>query len=367
MAQVCPYSLSPVGGVQEQVMVLTRALRRSGHDVVIIAPCDGPPPVGGVRSVGRSVGVGANGSVSPVALWPTGSGRTVRELDLLACRGLDVVHIHEPLTPSVSTAALGWSGAPKVGTFHRSGASGPYRLAARAARRAVAGLGGSFAVSAEAASTAAAVFGFDCPILPNGIDLDVFSGASPGAPQGDDLPVVLFLGRHERRKGLPVLLEAFDQLERQGFRGQLWVAGDGPLTGRLQARFSHLRRVVWLGRVGARQKVRVLQSADVLCAPSLGGESFGIVLAEAMAAGTTVVASDIAGYRSVARSAAEAVLVPPGRADLLADALDAVTKSPSLRRELADAGLRRAKSLSIELLAAEYVRAYESAALAWRG
>lgn len=367
VAQVCPYSLSRAGGVQEQVIGLTRALRSSGHDTVVIAPCDGAPPLGGVRSVGRSSGVRANGSVSPVSLSPASARRTLRELDALARRGLDVVHIHEPLVPSVSLAALTWRGAPAVATFHRCGLGWPYRGAATIGRRAASSLGAGFAVSPEAARTARAAVGLDCPVLPNGVDLGTFAGARAAmgdrAPGGTDgVPSVLFVGRHERRKGLGVLLEAFQILARGGVVGaELRVAGDGPLTRELRSGFSHLRSVAWLGRIGPAQKVRELVSADVLCAPSLGGESFGIVLLEAMAAGTAIVASDIAGYRSVVRPGTDAVLVPPGRPGPLASVLRQVLDEPLLRRTLVDSALVRVQQFSMQALASRYVAAYESA------
>lgn len=324
--------------------------------------------------MGRTIGVPANGSVAPVSLSPGSAARTIGELEALARQGLDVVHIHEPLTPSVSLAALRWRGAPAIATFHRCGASWPYRVATRVGRRAVENLAASFAVSPEASRTAGALLGWDCPILPNGVDPGPFTAARKAARDAASaasvpsaVPAVLFLGRHERRKGLQVLLEAFDLLARRGVEAELRVAGDGPLTRGLRSSFSHLRNVVWLGRIAAPEKVRELASAEVLCAPSLGGESFGIVLLEAMAAGTAIVASDIPGYRYVLRPGADAVLVPPGRAEPLASALSEALESPSLRSTLEESTSSRVQQFSMEALAAQYVAAYESAVRAGAG
>jgi phosphatidylinositol alpha-mannosyltransferase len=189
----------------------------------------------------------------------------------------------------------------------------------------------------------------------NGIDVERFAAATPWPrlddPGESDSRIVLFLGRHEERKGLAVLLDALALL---GPRVRLWVIGEGPQSDELRRASAEDRRVEWLGRVDEAEKCRRLRAADVLCVPSLHGESFGVVLAEGMAAGAVVVASDLPGYRRVARPGSGALLVPPGRVDALAAALrDACTPGP-VREERVAAGSRRVAELSMARLASRY-------------
>jgi phosphatidylinositol alpha-mannosyltransferase len=197
-------------------------------------------------------------------------------------------------------------------------------------------------------------------ILPNAVDVEHFAKAEPcPATPG---PVILFVGRHEERKGLRVLLEAFAGLDRDAV---LWVAGEGPLTDELRA--NGTPRVEWLGRVSDDELARRLRTAAVFCAPSTGGESFGIVLVEAMAAGTPVVASDIGGYRDVARAGREAVLVAPEDPAALRGGLRKVLDDPGLAGRLAEAGRERAATFSMASLAERYVDLYETAVAVERG
>lgn len=182
--------------------------------------------------------------------------------------------------------------------------------------------------------------------------MEHFAKATPWPTEG---PTVLFVGRHEERKGLAVLLEALASLPPTV---HLWVAGRGPETERLRAATAGDTRVAWLGRIDDEERARRLRGADVVCAPSLHGESFGVVLLEAMAAGTPVVASDLAGYRNVARGDREALLVPPGDAGALATALQRVLDDPSCAAELVAAGAARAEELSMDRLAEHYLERY---------
>ena len=368
VALVSPYSLSVPGGVQGQVLGLARALRRAGHEASVVAPADGHLtdtglPEEAVVVVGRSLPVPANGSVARLAMGPGAAARTLRALHRLAP---EAVHLHEPLAPGVTWAALGWPG-PKVGTFHRAGAVAGGRVLAPAARLLAGRLAARTAVSEAAAATARALVGGDYEVIGNGVDLERFlarpDGAVPrGAPVED--PVVLFVGRHEPRKGLALLLEGFGRLGDDR-RGSLWVAGEGPQTAALRAGGGAGRRVEWLGRLPDDELAERLGRAQVLCAPSLGGESFGVVLLEAMAAGAVVVASDVPGYASVVGG--HGVLVPPGDARALAGALEAVLAQVRAGEGCASAGAleaarAHAATWSMEAVAARHLAVYRRVA-----
>jgi phosphatidylinositol alpha-mannosyltransferase len=190
----------------------------------------------------------------------------------------------------------------------------------------------------------------------NGIEVDRFAKAA-AAPNGGH-PTIFFLGRHEPRKGLEVLLKAMPAL---GPDVRLWVGGDGPQTTGLRERVSGDPRIEWLGRVGDQEVASRLVGADVFCAPSLGGESFGVVLLEAMAARTPIVASDLPGYRRVVRHNGEGLLVPPGDVDALSEALRSVLTDGVVRNRLADACAERAEEFSMDTLALRYLDLYEQA------
>jgi phosphatidylinositol alpha-mannosyltransferase len=256
------------------------------------------------------------------------------------------------LVPAVALTALVFNDGPMIGTFHRSGPSASYQLTRGFVRWASGRLDIRTAVSEEAKQTAADALGGDYEVVWNGIDPHRFATAAPTPTTG---PTVVFLGRHEPRKGLAVLVEAFGHL---GPEARLWVIGDGPETGRLRQRTLGDPRVSWLGVVSEQEKLARLAGADVFCAPSLRGESFGVVLLEAMAAGTAVVASDLPGYRNVARSGVDALMVPPGSAPALADALaTALAGGPEMAAMVA-AGRRRAAHFSLERLAGRYLEHY---------
>jgi len=352
---ICPYSLTLPGGVQGQVLGLARTLRQRGITATVLGPCDGPPPEAGVVSVGGSVPLAANGSVAPLALDPPAIRRTLEVLD---AEQPDVVHLHEPLVPGPALTALLAGSVPVVGTFHASGRVPAYVYMRPAVRAVARRIGIRTAVSPEARALAERWLGGACHVLPNGVEVERFAKADPWpAPEtpGGTGRAILFVGRHEPRKGLEVLLEAYRRLDRDAV---LWVAGEGPNTAALAA--SAPPGVVWLGRISDEELAQRLRTAALFCAPSLHGESFGVVLLEAMAAGTPVVASDISGYRDVARQGKEAVLVPGGDPAALAEGLGRVLDDRTLAGRLVDAGTSRAASFSMERLAGRYVDLYES-------
>ena len=357
VAVICPYSLSVPGGVQGQVLGLAGALRALGHDADVLGPSDGSAQPG-VVSLGRSIALPANGSVAPVALGPATALRTLRAL---RHGSYDVVHLHEPLVPGPCLTAVSCTRAPMVGTFHAAGTSASYRWAGVVLARVAGRLGLRCAVSAEAAALAARHLGGDYDVVPNGVELARFAGAEPWPTQR---PTVVFVGRHEPRKGLAVLLAALPGLPADV---EVWVVGDGPETERLQKRSAGDDRVRWLGRLDDDELVARLAGADVLCAPSLRGESFGMVLVEAMAAGTAIVASDLPGYAAVARAGQEAVLVPAGDAEALGSALRRVLFEPDLAASLVVAGAARALELSTDRMAERYLERYEGVVRQRRG
>lgn len=352
VALVCPYSLSVPGGVQGQVLGLSRAFRHMGIDARVIAPCDGPPPDPSVIAVGTSRDWPFNGSVASVSLDGTVARRTLQALKSFRP---DVIHLHEPMVGGPTAIALLGGFAPKVGTFHAAGYQIPGR---RLLRKPFKGMANRLtirtAVSEEARISAEQHFGGGHYwIIPNGVDVEGFRNAQPWEASK---PVVIFVGRHEQRKGLPVLLDAFAQFEGEA---ELWIIGTGPQTSELQTR--DIPNAHWLGMRGAEEVRRRMRAASILCAPSLYGESFGVVLLEGMASGAVVVASDIPGYHNVVEDAG--VLVPPSDADALCDALSRVLSDPDLAATLKAKGDKRVEGFSFAALARRYIPIYESAAM----
>ncbi|MFO7589540.1 MAG: glycosyltransferase family 4 protein [Acidimicrobiia bacterium] len=348
----CPYSLSVDGGVQLQVRGIARALRARGVDARVLAPSDGPPPELGITSLGPTRRFPSNGSIAPISV---SSAVHARALEALRVHRPDVVHLHEPLSPGVNHAVLVATDLPLVGTFHAShaGRNAWYDAFRAPLRRMVGRLAVRTAVSSEAQRNIEATFGGSCDILPNGVEVATFASADASpSPR----PAIVFVGRHEPRKGLGVLLDAFAGLERDA---DLWVIGEGPQTAELAAR--NVPGVHWLGRVSEEEKARRLRGATVACFPSIEGESFGVVLLEAMAAGTALVASDLTGYRHVARDDREAVLVAPGEVAALRDGLGRILDDGANRARLVDAGRIRAQEFSMEHLAGALVERYRVA------
>ena len=352
-----PYALTRPGGVQGQVLGLSRALRRLGHEVTVLGPAD-PGESGAdpdVFVIGPARGVRANGSVAPVTVSPVAAWRAVRFVRLGA---FDVLHLHEPLAPIAGYGFMLRPRVPMVGTYHRAGVSRWVPVLRPLVELVGRRMQVRVAVSEAARETAMQSSPGTYELLFNGVDMDAFATVDP-VPS--DHPTVLFLGRHETRKGLGVLLDAFAQLHRPAV---LWVASDGPQTEVQQRRYPESDRVKWLGRLRDDERDARLLGADVLCAPSLGGESFGMVLLEGMAARCAVVASDLPGYRAAA--AGHAVLVPPGdRGALsralgtaLADAVEGNGRSSNRALKSAEAHVRE---WSMDRLAVRYVEIYERA------
>jgi phosphatidylinositol alpha-mannosyltransferase len=340
VALVCPYSWSVPGGVQSHVAGLARALRALGYEVDVLAPAD--RPTSDIVALGRSVPIPSNGSVQRVALSPASVARTSRAVR----RGYDVVHLHEPMLPAVCLTAVAASRAPLVGTFHMYRHELLwYRVFAPVVRAAARRLDARIAVSSAACGYVARTLPGDYDVIPNGIDHASFASLDR-AREGRR---ILFVGRPEPRKGLPVLLDAFARLDDDT---ELILVGPTDRYG---------GRVRALGRVDETRLREELASADVVCAPSLRGESFGLVLVEAMAAGAPVVASRITGYEEVVPDEA-GVLVPPGDADALAEALRRLLADDDLRRRLGNAGGDASRRYDWSNVAARVSAVYERVA-----
>jgi phosphatidylinositol alpha-mannosyltransferase len=348
---VSPYSLTIPGGVQQQVLGLARSLRAKGHEVRVLGPCDGPPPDAFVTPLGNSLPTAVNGSIAPLAPDASAALRTIRALNDEA---FDVVHVHEPLVPGPSLTALLVKMAPVVATFHSAGESAAYRTFSRQLKWVASRIDIRVAVSKDAVELAQRYIGGDYEVLFNGIELGDYSAQSTTPREN----AIFFIGRHEERKGLSILLEALSKLPPDV---RLWIASDGPQTAELKTRFASDSRIEWLGRISDAEKISRMSRASVFCAPSLHGESFGVVLLEAMAAGTPVVASNLDGYRNVATDDETALLVETGNVASLASALARVLVDSRLAARLTANGREHAQRFSMDTLADRYIEMYERA------
>jgi len=372
IALVSPYSWTYQGGVNKHVEALAEEFISRGEHVRVLAPWDPPgfvsrrlhrsqpelrEPPEYLVPLGRTVGIGANGAVSNLSVFPEGPISLRREL---RAGKYDVVHVHEPLAPTVGWDAATFRGAPVVGTFHAysTKAFPNYTGTMLGARRRFNQLSARIAVSEAAAWTGKRWFGGDYTIVPNGVDLAA-APLGPNAPS-DELRL-LFVGRAEERKGLPVLLAAFQALVEH-VPSRLTVIGADPEDlSRLIADPDLLSHIDVLGKVSDSVLWRQLGDADLLCAPSLTGESFGMVLIEAMAAGTPVIASRIAGYSDVVTDGVDGVLVPPADPQALAEELQLLAHEPERLAEMGEAGRQSAKRYAWPRVADEVKQVYDRA------
>ena len=383
IALVSPYSWTYPGGVTRHIEALASELRRAGHEPRILAPHDpddalsrrlhrgarphSHPVPDGFVSLGRTVGLPANGAVSNMALTPYSVHTLRREL---RSGGYDLAHVHEPVVPVVSWDALCSAGAlPLVGTFHtysENTLTNGFAAVPLGARRRMNKLHARIAVSEAAAWTARRYFGGHYRVIPNGVALQpskIDDGTTGAAGEerscsSEDELRILFIGQAVERKGLPVLLRAFEAL-REHVPATLTLVGADPRDIAHLALEDH--GITALGKVSEQRKLAELGRADVLCAPSLRGESFGMVLTEAFASSTPVVASDIPGYRDVVRDGQDGILTPPGDALAVAEALRRLALDAPMRARMARAARERAERFAWPHVAAEAADSYEQA------
>ena len=333
---MCPYAWDAPGGVQSHVRQLAATLMGRGHDVLVLAPAGSSAPAEeGVRFVGRPVRVPFNGSIAPISPDPSARWRIRGEIDRFRP---DVLHAHEPFAPSVSMAAVLATTGPVVATFHAF-ADRSRTLAAFAPvlRPLWDRLDVRLAVSEAAASFVAARFRGDVRVVPNGVDVGRFANAEP-ADLGPGSHV-LFAGRLEPRKGFGTAVAAFELVSGDLPDLRLVVVGEGAEHHAVDGLAPAVRgRTDMRGFVPEADKPGVFAAADAFMAPATGGESFGIVLVEAMAAGVPVVASDIPGYRGVVTDGGNGLLVPPEDPVALAEALRRLLQDPELASRLREGG-----------------------------
>ena len=345
---VSPYDFVHPGGVAEHVRHLAEELRRRDHEVTILAPSSrvgDDHGIPGYVRIGRSVPVRGNGSVARIAL----SFHLVRRVrSLLDREAFDVVHYHEPLVPGVPITTLRLHRGANVGTFHAMARRNlGYYYGRPVLARYFHRLHGLICVSEPAREFISRYFPGDYRIVPNGIDTTRFRPDRPVVAElrSAGMATILFVGRMEQRKGLATLLDAYARLRRLRADVRLVVVGDGPM------RWAYERRceadgvpdVTFLGHVSGQVLPRIYASADIFCAPASGGESFGIVLLEAMASGVPVVASAIPGFSQVVASGSEGLLVPPRDPQAWARALDTLVADRAARRRMGEAGVRKAQ------------------------
>jgi len=345
---VSPYVYPLPGGVTEHVRYLYENLRLRGHDVRIVTSSHGlqSASAGDVIRIGKGFSMPVNGSVGTITLSP----RFVSQVQsMLEREQFDLLHFHEPFVPFLSPIILRLSTSVNVATFHAFGGFSPsYEFGSRVMRGSAARLHGRIAVSGAAKHFIDRYFPGEYKVIPNGVDIERYQRAVPVARWRDGTHNLLFVGRHEPRKGLLELLKAYRILRKTGCQCRLLVVGTGPL-GREARRYVATRRlsgVEFLGRVSDEEKAQLFRTADVYVSPATGGESFGIVLLEAMAAGTPIVASDIHGYKGVVRRGREALLVPPREPKQIAAAVARLLRDDELRAEMGRAGIARAQEFS---------------------
>ncbi|MER7913277.1 MULTISPECIES: glycosyltransferase family 4 protein [unclassified Streptomyces] len=356
---VCPYSWDVPGGVQFHIRDLAEHLIRLGHEVSVLAPADDETPLPPyVVSAGRAVPVPYNGSVARLNFGFLSAARVRRWLH---DNGFDVVHIHEPTSPSLGLLTCWAAQGPIVATFHTSNPRSRAMIAAYPILQpALEKISARIAVSEYARRTLVEHLGGDAVVIPNGVDVDFFARAEPKKEwQGETLG---FIGRiDEPRKGLPVLMKALPRIltERPGAR--LLVAGRGDEEEAVASLPREMRsRVEFLGMVSDEDKARLLRSVDVYVAPNTGGESFGIILVEAMSAGAPVLAADLDAFAQVLDQGGAGELFANEDADALADAAIRLLGDEARRTELSTRGSAHVRRFDWSTVGADVLAVYET-------
>jgi phosphatidyl-myo-inositol alpha-mannosyltransferase len=363
-----PFDFAYPGGVNDHVYYLNKELRRQGHKTRVLSPHSNNKCLenGHHVRIGRSIPLPANGSTARITLSPL-VGKRVKEF--LRSEHFDIVHLHEPLTPTLQLSVLRHSNAVNIATFHafrptHFGYNMAYIWFKPLLKYYLGNLHGRIAVSEPAKDFISQYFPGECAIVPNGINYEAYG---PDVPTVKHLrshaPTVLFVGRYnESRKGIRYLLEAMRLLQQRIANARLLVVGPGePEYLQRTAACMGIRNVVIAGEVPKDELPSYYATCDVFCAPSTGRESFGIVLLEGMAAGKPVVATDIDGYRSVVRDGREGLLVEPRNPHALADAIGTLFSNDDLRRSLGMEGRKRARAFAWPAVARQVVECYQEA------
>ena len=365
---VSPYAYPRPGGANDNIRETYENLRGRGHEVrMITAPWGDDPPAQDVIQIGQAIAVPFNGSIGRITLSARLEYLVTRILDR---ERFDIIHHHEPLVPLLSAQILDRKSCPQVATFHAFGGfSFSYWAFRPIAQRYMNKLDGRIAVSSAARHFISTYFPGDYRIIPNGVDVDLFASAKPFPEYRDGKTNLLFVGRLEPRKGATYLMRAYAKLKQRYPETRLIIVGRGPEVGDLRkfVHREHVADVLFAGRVSEVEKARFYKTADVFCAPSTGQESFGIVLLEAMAAGTAVVASDIHGYKRVVQRNVSGLLVEPKNVDTLCSALERLVNEPPLRTRLGAAGSLRAREFDWSHVTDQLLGFYDEVIRAYRG
>jgi phosphatidylinositol alpha-mannosyltransferase len=336
---VCPYNINKHGGVQEVVLTLKSGLQSKGHSVKIITPRPYGSQEGDIEDV---IYVGSSTDFrSPSHTTTQISSTTINSIidEILTNEKFDILHFHEPWVPFLSRQLLQRSSSVNVATFH---AQVPETIMSRTMIRVVNPymksvmnyLNELTAVSDSAAVYAMTLTNQPVSIIPNGIDLDKFKRSNETNKSLNRSRSILFVGRLERRKGVKYLFKAYEALIEQNPDVELIIAGDGPGREKLEqyTKESGLTKVSFLGYISDELKLELLQKADLFCSPALYGESFGIVLLEALATGTVVVAGNNSGYIDVMQGTGAISIINPQDVDEFARRLELLLYDQSLRQ-----------------------------------
>ena len=368
IALVSPYDFAYPGGVCNHIANLEGQLTGMGHEVKIIAPASKAVSSLGERliPIGKPRPVPVSGSVARITLSPWLSSRIKAVLER---EKFEIAHLHEPLMPMLCTTVLRLSGTPTVGTFHASGGKPWYNFGTPIGKLILKKwfrkLDYKIAVSNPAMEFVNKYFPDKYDIIPNGVDTDHFRpDVEPLEDYLDGKLNIMFIGRLEKRKGLDYLLEAYRQLKHVIPESRLVVVGPGiRLRNKYEKRVARdgIEDVTFIGFATYDDLPRYYKTADIICCPATGWESFGIVLIEAMAVGTPVVASDISGYASVMTHDAEGLLVPPKNASKLAEALLSLANDKAMRQKMGQKGIVTAQQYSWQSVAKRILDCYHKA------
>jgi phosphatidylinositol alpha-mannosyltransferase len=366
IALVSPYDFAHPGGVVNHISCLEQQFTRMGHEVKIIAPASKAVYTLGDRfiRIGTPRPIPVSGSIARVTV----SVRLEAQInEVMKREKFDICHLHEPLMPTLCTTTLRLKHAPMVGTFHASGGKPWYTMFSPLAKwyldRWFSKLDGWIAVSQPALEYISANFPADYVVIPNGVDTKHFHhDVTPIDQFSDGRLNILFVGRLEKRKGFDYLLKAYRQVKRNFPKCRLIVVGPGVrLRNKYQKRINNngLSDVIFTGYAAYSELPRYYKTADIVCFPATGWESFGIVLLEAMAVGKPLIASDIMGYASVMTNNVEGFLIPPKDEDELANALIKLITDKSLREEMGARGRPKALQYDWETVARKVYDYYE--------